>query len=34
MRVVAVSMMSANVEGNATTTSGFKTKVLVQHMEV
>jgi len=33
MKVVAVSVMSANVEGNISASSGFKTKVLVQQME-
>lgn len=34
MKVVAVSVMSANIEGSSSASSGFKTKVLVQHMEV
>ena len=33
MRVVGVSVMGASAEGSSSTSSGFKTKVLVQHME-
>ena len=33
MKVVAVSVVSAYVEGSVSQPSGFKTKVLVQHME-
>ncbi len=34
MRVVAVSVMAASVEGTSSpASSGFKTKVLVHHME-
>jgi hypothetical protein len=33
MKVVAVSIMSANVEASSSASTGFKTKVLVQHME-